>query len=146
MLDSCRFLHAESQRRFKSTSLVSSILSYRDKRRGRPTYAEEAIVPRGSGFETKLQHERNLQRERSTHHIIRYGWKLMWRAAPEEMNKQKIQPSFSYDTRNCHKGLMPGWPKEVKNFTDNKMKRVLFACYKSGELTYPGLKSVRKSM
>ena len=70
----------------------------------------------------------------------------MWRAAPEEMKKQKIQPSFSYDPRNCHKGEMPGWPKEVKNFTDNKMKRILFACYKSGELTYPGLKSVRKSM
>ena len=69
----------------------------------------------------------------------------MWRVAAKEMNKQKIQPSFTYDPRNIHKGEMPGWPKEC-TWTDNKAKRVLYACYKSGQLTYAQLRDVRKSL
>ena len=69
----------------------------------------------------------------------------MWRAAEREMKKHNIPESFSFDPRNVHKGEMPGWPKEC-NWTDNKAKRVLYACYKSGQLTYSQLRDVRKAL
>ena len=69
----------------------------------------------------------------------------MWRAAPETMKKHNIQPSFSYDPRNCHKGEMWGWSKEC-NMTDNKAKRILYACYKSRVLTFHQMRDVRRSL
>ena len=69
----------------------------------------------------------------------------MWRVAEKEMKKHKIPESFSYDPMNIHKGEMPGWPKEC-NWTDNKAKRVLYACYRSGQLSFAQLRDVRKSL
>ena len=40
---------------------------------------------------------------------------------------------------------MPGWPKEC-NFTDNKAKRILYAVYKSGQVTWPQLRAVRRTL
>ena len=69
----------------------------------------------------------------------------MWRAAAKEMKKHKIPASYTFDPNNVHKGEMPGWPKEC-NWTDNKAKRVLYACYRSGQLTFSQLRDVRKCL
>ena len=113
--------------------------------KGPKSYAQKAVVPRGSGFDTRLQHERHLQRSTKTLQCYRYGWRLMWRAAASEMRKHKIPARNSFDPRNVHKGEMPGWRKEC-NWTDNKAKRVLYACYKSGQLTFSQLRDVRKAL
>ena len=117
----------------------------RAKHRGNKTYAEQARIPRGSGFETRLQHERHQIRCSKTLQAIRYGNRLMWRAAPQTMKKHNIKPPGSYDLRNCHKGEMWGWPKEC-NMTDNKAKRILYACFKSGLLTYSQMRDVRRAL
>ena len=65
-------------------------MPHRRKSYGLKTFAEQAVIPRGSGFETRIQHERHLQRDTKTMQCYRYGWRLMWRAAEKEMKKHKI--------------------------------------------------------
>ena len=109
------------------------------------TYAERSKVPKGSGFDTRIQHERHLQRSTSAMQGIRWGWRIMSQTAEKEMKKHNIPQSGSYDPNNCHRGEMPGWPKEC-NFTDNKAKRILYAVYKSGQVTWPQLRAVRRTL
>ena len=117
----------------------------RPNHKGNKTWVEQSELPKGSGFETRLQHERHKLRVSKTMQAMRYGWRLMWRACPGIMKKHNIRPSGSYDPKNCHKGEMWGWPKEC-NMTNNKAKRILYACYSSGILTYHQMRDVRRSL
>ena len=51
-------------------------------------------------------------REVETMRKIRYGFRLMWKAAPRFCRRYDIGAVGTYDPRNCHKGVMWGWPRD----------------------------------
>ena len=75
----------------------------------------------------------------------RKGVKLMWAAAPNEMEAAGVKPMGEYDTLNHHGGMIWGWPSEcpLKDFT---VKKILTQCIAGGTLTIDQLRLVRKSL
>ena len=76
---------------------------------------------------------------------LRYGFRLMWRAAGREMRRYNIPVEGSFDPSNGHNGKCWGWPKEC-SLTDTQARGVYNACYNSGKLTMPMMIVVRKAM
>ena len=74
----------------------------------------------------------------------RYGVSLMWKVVPHEMVAAKVPPMYSYDRHNSQGGVIWGWKSEVP-LTDDRVKRIMFGCIKSGRLTFYQLDAVRKA-
>ena len=108
------------------------------RKRGPKGLKEKASLPRYAGFNTQLQGDKNEMRESSTMKGLRWGFKLMWEHAEAEMEKHKIPRPDTFDKKNHHGGKLWGWPREC-NMTDNKAKRIFYACYKTGNMTEPML-------
>ena len=115
------------------------------RKRGPKGLQEKASLPRYAGFNTQLQGDKNEMREPSTMKGLRWGFNLMWEHAEAEMEKHNIPRPDTFDKKNHHGGKLWGWPREC-NMTDNKAKRIFYACYKTGNMTEPMLRAVRKTL
>ena len=115
------------------------------RKRGLPSYRESAKLPRYAGFDDRLQYELDNTKENKTHEIRRYGFRLLWRAVPDEMEKHDIPAVDSFHPDNGHKGVCWGWKREC-SMSDNKAKQLLLAAFKSKKLTFPMLEAVRKAL
>ena len=76
-------------------------------------------------------------------HVIRWGFKLMWKGAPRKMRRYNIGEVNSFDKKNAHGGIIWGWPKEC-HLTNFQAGEILFDCYKSKKFTLPMMKAIRK--
>ena len=75
---------------------------------------------------------------------IRYGFRLSWRCAPEEMRRFNIGEVGTFDPNNSHNGVCWGWPSECK-LTNQQAKTIYFAVWKTRALTIDQMIVVRKS-
>lgn len=115
------------------------------RKRGPKSWQANKRVYKRGGWEAQLRGDLDKGKSKKTMELYRYGYKLMWQTAPEEMKKHSMGPLNSFHKRNGHNGLMYGWKREC-NMTDNKAKRILRACYKKEVLSLDQLKAVRKSL
>ena len=119
--------------------------SKRKRKPGPKSFRSQSKLPRYASLETRIQKERNDQRSKSSMDGLRYGFKLMWREAPEEMRRCKVGEVGSFDKHNGHKGLCWGWPRECK-LTNAQAKRIYWAVYEKKRLTVYQMKTVRKAL
>ena len=76
---------------------------------------------------------------------LRYGFKLLWREAPETCRRYKIGKVGSFDPLNGHNGVCWGWPSECR-LTNSQAKTLYFNIYKKRSLTIHQTIVVRKAL
>lgn len=76
---------------------------------------------------------------------LRYGFKLMWDCAPEEMRRYNVGKVDSFHYQNGHFGVCWGWPKECR-LTDSQAEGIYFAIWKKRCLTLHQMIVVRKAL
>ena len=115
------------------------------RKQGRPSFQELACLPQYASVDTRIQSGINNVRKSETMGCYRKGVKLMWAAAPDEMEAAGVKPMGEYDTLNHHGGMIWGWPSEcpLKDFT---VKKILTQCIAGGTLTIDQLRLVRKAL
>ena len=114
------------------------------KKRGPKALKDKAELPVRASLDTKIQHALNSKKENTTMMVYRHGMTLMWRVAKKELKAAGVKPMGKYNKKNAHGGKIWGWPGEMK-LTNAKVKRIMFACITSQELTIDQLKNVRKT-
>ena len=87
----------------------------------------------------------NQKRALKTLAMDKQGVSWMWKAAPEEMIAAGVKPMGSYDPHNGQGGKIWGWKHEAQGLTNDRVKRIMFACIQSGKLTIWQLDGVRKA-
>ena len=115
------------------------------RKRGPQSFKENKKLYRGAGWEAKLREQLDKGKSNPVGKTYRYGYTLMWRVAADEMRRYNMGKLGSFDRSNGHNGIIYGWKKEC-NMSDNKAKKILLACFRSGQLTLPMLKAVRKHL
>jgi hypothetical protein len=108
-------------------------------------YKDQSVLPKRASLNTRIANKTNKKLSNATHRSYRAGFRSMWDVAKKTMKKCGVKPLGSYDPKNCHKGVMWGWPFEM-NLTNPKVKRIMFDVIDSNELTIGELKHVRRSM
>ena len=114
-------------------------------KRGPSSFKSTTELFRKAGHRTQLQHLRNELRSNECLKKQRYGFRLLWRSVPKDMKRYKIPKPGSFDPKNCHRGVMWGWPKEC-SLTNVQARTLLFNAYKQKSLTMSQLVVVRKSL
>lgn len=115
------------------------------RKRGPESFRENKKLYRRAGFEGRLRHDLDRAKSDKSGEGYRYGYRLMWRGAPDTMRRLKMPKVGSFEKNNGHDGEIWGWKREC-TMTDHKAKQILLACAQSGELSIPMMTAVRKSM
>ena len=115
------------------------------KKPGRPSYRDKAALPRYPSHKKKVQANANLAKTAASMSHYRKGFRLMWRTVPKTMRRMKVGELNSFDKRNGHGGVMPGWPNE-STLTNLRASKIFFGCITSCKLTKSQLEKVRNAL
>ena len=104
----------------------------------------KAELPAYASMNTRIQHKLNSNAANRTLSVYRLGFKYMWKVAAKTMKKCGVKKPGEFDPKNCHQGIMWGWPFEM-NLTNAKARKIMFAVIESNKLNLDQLKIVRKA-